>query len=99
MEEMTLGLWVNDTRSSLTAGLQYVLLRVEEGRKTEKYDRGVELKLRERVKGEGRVILILFMNGWLRMCEYVYICVCVFINGTQYCNSADPGHLPFPLLC
>lgn len=64
------------------------------------------------MKGEARVILVLFMNGWLCVCEEVYIqyvclcvcvclseSVCVFVNGAPYCISAGAGHLPFPLLC
>lgn len=62
------------------------------------YDGGVGIKWREIVKGEGRVILILFMNGWFCVKMCIYACVCVFVNGAPYCISVGPGHLPFPLL-
>lgn len=69
MEEMTLESWTNDTPSSRAAGLQYVSLRVVEGREIEENTaEGWRSGRRERVKGEGRVILILFMNGWIRLC-------------------------------
>lgn len=64
MEVMTLG--PADGRHSITAAegsrseAQYVSLRVEEA-KTSKSGGGAELQQRE--KGEGRVIVILFMNG------------------------------------
>lgn len=69
MEEMTLEPWMNDTSSSRAAGLQYVSLRVVEGREREENTaEGWRSGRRGRVKGEGRVILILFMNGWIRVC-------------------------------
>lgn len=67
---------MNDTRSSLAAEPQYVSLREKEGKTERRVDKDEGLKKKKKGK-ERRVILILFMNGWFRMCKYVCIYVCV----------------------